>query len=520
MSNGRPGVSPYVIALVVMLSTFMEVLDTSVANVALPHIAGSLSATIDESTWVLTSYLVANAVVLPMGGWFASLIGRKRFYLLCVLLFTCSSLLCALAPSLGWLIFFRVLQGLGGGGLQPISQSILVESFPPRKRGQAMAMYGLGVVLAPLIGPVLGGWLTDNYSWGWIFLINIPVGMVSLVLAGQLLVDPPYLKRISLKDSRQIDFIGFGLVILGLASLEIVLDEGQRQDWFSSSFIVVFAVLAVVGLVAAVLWELRQEHPVVDLRLLKDRTFASSSVMLFAVGFVLYGSTFLIPVFLQTMLGFDATTSGLVMTPGGLIVMVSMPLVGFLVHRIDTRIMVIYGMTMTGIGLFLMSGFNLEIGYWDAAAARCIQSLGLASLFVPINVIAYATLSRDMAIRAAGLMNLFRNIGGSVGIAILSTVLSRRTQYHQTVLAAHATATSLPHQAFLAGVGQRLASGGEAAADALHRALGLLYAQILRQATYLAMMDVFFVVGCICFAVVPVVFIMRRPPRHEEQSPD
>ena len=512
MSNARAGVSPYVVAMVVMLTTFMEVLDTSVANVALPHIAGSLSATIDESTWVLTSYLVANAVVLPMAGWFGSLMGRKRFYLLCVLLFTVSSLLCAAAPTLGWLIFFRVLQGLGGGGLQPTSQSILMESFPPHKRGQAMAMYGLGVVLAPLIGPVLGGWLTDNFSWNWIFLINIPVGVVSMALAGAILTDPPYLKRISLKDSRQIDFVGFGLVILGLASLEIVLDEGQRNDWFSSSFIVVFAVLAVAGLLAAVVWELRQEHPVVDLRLLRDRTFASACVMLFAVGFVLYGSTFLIPVFLQTMLGFDATTSGLVMTPGGIVVLFCMPLVGHLVHRIDTRLMVIYGVTMTGLGLLLMSGFTLQVGYRDAALARVVQSLGLASLFIPINVIAYATLSREMANRAAGLMNLFRNIGGSVGIAILSTVLSRRTQFHQTVLVGHITPTSLPHRAFVAGVGQALAARGQNAADAMHQALGLLYAQTLRQATYLAMMDVFFVVACICFAVIPLVFIMRRPP--------
>lgn len=510
MANARQGVSPYVIAMVVMLTTFMEVLDTSVANVSLPHIAGSLSATIDESTWVLTSYLVANAVVLPMSGWFSSLLGRKRFYLTCVFIFTVSSLLCATAPSLGWLIFFRILQGLGGGGLQPTSQSILMESFPPEKHGQAMALYGIGVVFAPVIGPVLGGWLTDHYSWHWIFLINIPVGIIAMVLSSAILVDPPYLKRLSFKDSKQIDFIGFGLVVLGLASLEIVLDEGQRHDWFSSPFIVCFAVLAVVGLVTLVFWELRHKHPVVNLRLLKDRTFAGSNFMLFTLGFVLYGSTFLIPVFLQTMLGFDATTSGLVMTPGGLVILVSMPIVGFLVRRVDTRAMVGYGLMMTGFGLLLMANWNLSIGYWDAAMGRIVQSMGLAALFIPINVMAYATLARERANEAAGIMNLSRNIGGSVGIALLSTLLSRRTQFHQVQLTAHITPTSTDHLNFVQGAGRALMAKGYSAVDAVHHGWGLLWGQTLRQSAYLAMLDVFFVAACVSFAVLPILFFMRR----------
>lgn len=511
MSNAREGVNPYVIAMVVMLTTFMEVLDTSVANVSLPHIAGSLSSTIDESTWVLTSYLVANAVVLPMSGWFSSLLGRKRFYLICVAVFTASSLLCALAPSLPWLIFFRVVQGLGGGGLQPTSQSILMESFPHEKRGQAMAMYGLGVVFAPVIGPVLGGWLTENFSWHWIFLINIPVGLVAMALSSAILVDPPYLKRLSRKDRSQIDVVGFGLIVLGLASLEIVLDEGQRHDWFSSPFIITFAILAVVGLVAAVLWELNHEHPVVDLRLLKDRTFAASSIMLFTLGFVLYSSTFLIPVFLQTVLGFDATTSGLVMTPGGLVILVSMPIVGILVRKLDTRAMVIYGMCMTGLGLFLMSRWNLQIGYWDAARARIVQSMGLAFLFIPINVIAFATLSKERANQASGLMNLFRNIGGSVGIALLSTLLARRTQFHQVRLTDHLTPSSLEHQAFAGRITRALFARTGDWADSVHRGWGLLYGQTLRQAYYVAILDVFFVAACICFAVVPLCLLMKKP---------
>jgi len=511
MLNARRGVSPYVIAMVVMLTTFMEVLDTSVANVSLPHIAGSLSATIQESTWVLTSYLVANAVVLPMSGWFSSLLGRKRFYLICVFIFTASSLLCAMAPTLGWLIFFRILQGLGGGGLQPTSQSILMESFPPEKHGQAMALYGIGVVFAPVIGPVLGGWLTDHFSWHWIFLINIPVGILSMILSSAILHDPPYLKRLSFKDSRQMDFIGFGLVVLGLASLEIVLDEGQRHDWFSSPFILCFTALAVVGLVTMVFWELRHKHPVVNLRLLKDRTFASSNFLLFTLGFVLYGSTFLIPIFLQTMLGFDATTSGLVMTPGGLVILVSMPIVGYLVRKVDTRLLIAYGLMMTGFGLLLMANWNLSIGYWNAAMGRIVQSMGLACLFIPINVMAYATLSREKANEAAGLMNLSRNIGGSVGIALLSTLLSRRTQFHQTQLVSHITESSTPHHGFVAGVSRALVAKGYGAVDATQHAWGLLWGQTLRQSALLAMLDVFFVAACISFAVLPVLFIMRRP---------
>ena len=520
MANARKGVSPYVIAMVVMLTTFMEVLDTSVANVSLSHIAGSLSATLDESTWVLTSYLVANAVVLPMSGWFSSLLGRKRFYLSCVFIFTASSLLCAMAPSLGWLIFFRVLQGLGGGGLQPTSQSILMESFPPEKRGQAMAMFGIGVIFAPIIGPVLGGWLTDNFNWHWIFLINIPVGILSIVLTSAILQDPPYLKRLSLKDGRQIDFLGFGLVVLGLASLEIVLDEGQRNDWFSSPFIVTFAVLAVVGLVAMVFWELHHEHPVVDLRLLKDRTFASSTVLLFMLGFVLYGSTFLIPTFLQTMAGFDATTSGLVMTPGGFVILVSMPIVGALVRKVDTRLMVAYGLIMTGIGLHIMSTWALGTGYWDAAFARIVQSMGLGCLFIPISVMAYSTLSKEMANQAAGLMNLFRNIGGSVGIALLNTLLSRRTQFHQVQLTSHISSGSPIPQAYAAGIGRALVAKGYSGVDAVQRGWGLVWGQVLRQSRYLAMLDVFFVASCVCFAAIPLLLIMRRPHHDAEPSTD
>jgi MFS transporter, DHA2 family, multidrug resistance protein len=339
------------------------------------------------------------------------------------------------------------------------------------------------------------------------------VGILSMVLSSAILVDPPYLKRLRFKDSKQIDFVGFGLVVLGLAALEIVLDEGQRNDWFSSPFIVGFAIVAVVGLVAMVFWELHHEHPVVNLRLLKDRAFASSNFMLFALGFVLYGSTFMIPIFLQTMLGFDATTSGLVMSPGGIVILLSMPIVGLLVRRVDTRALVAYGLILTGSGLIIMSGWNLGIGYWNAATARIVQCMGLAALFIPINVMAYSTLSRELSNQAAGLMNLSRNIGGSVGIALLSTLLSRRTQFHQVQLVSHITPTSAAHLNFVAGTGRALMAKGYSGVDALQHGWGLLWGQTLRQARYLAMLDVFFVAGCICFAVLPILFLIRKPRR-------
>ena len=325
----KPAINPWVIAGVVMLATFMEVLDTSVANVALPHIAGSLASTPDESTWVLTAYLVANAIVLPLSGWFSTLFGRKRFYMTCVLLFTISSAMCGLAPSLGMLILFRVLQGLGGGALQPVSQAILRETFPREKQGMAMAVYGMGVVLAPVVGPTLGGWITDNYTWRWIFLINIPVGICSLLFTSLLIFDPPYLVRKSLKDGLKIDYIGLGLLAAGLGALEIALDEGQRNDWFASGGIVAATIIAVVALISVVFWELRQKDPVVDFHLLKDRNFAISTLTMFMLGFVLYGSTMALPLFLQTLLGYTAMQSGMALSPGGLAIMVMMPVVGF-----------------------------------------------------------------------------------------------------------------------------------------------------------------------------------------------
>ncbi len=511
MTSSHRHINPWIIALTVMIATFMEVLDTSVANVALPHIAGNLSATVEETTWVLTSYLVANAVVLPLGGYFASLMGRKRFYLTCVTIFTVASLLCGIAPSLGWLIFFRVLQGLGGGGLQPISQAILVETFPHEKRGAAMAVYGMGVVLAPIIGPVLGGWITDNFSWHWIFLINIPVGFLSFTLTSSLVHDPPTFHRISLKEGARFDYMGIGILTLGLASLEIVLDEGQRKGWFSSGFIVFFTITAVAGLLFAIFYELRKERPIVDLRLLKDRTFAVSILMLFVLGFVLYGSLALLPIFLQTMLGYSALLSGWVLSPGGLAVLLMMPVVAMLLKKVDARWLIGFGFTSCGLGLLQMSGFNLQVDFQTAMSSRVVQSLGFAFLFVPINVSAFQHIPPDKTNYAAGLMNLVRNIGGSTGIAIATTLLARRAQFHQTALIGHLSPGNPAYQGFLDRTTQMgILRGGLSPADAAHMAQGAAYGTVIRQSSMMAFADTFLIMGVLCFALVPLLFLMRR----------
>jgi DHA2 family multidrug resistance protein len=500
--------------MTVMLATFMEVLDTSVANVSLPHIAGSLSASMDESTWVLTSYLVANAIILPMGGWFSMLLGRKRFYMICVTLFTISSLLCGIAPSLGALVFFRILQGLGGGALQPISQAILVESFPREKQGMAMAVFGMGVVVAPVIGPTLGGWITDNYTWRWVFLINIPVGIVSLVLTALLIFDPSYLRRKSLGNGFKIDYTGFGLLAVGLGALEVVLDEGQKEDWFSSHFIVAFTVIMVFCLIAVVFWELRQKEPIIDFRILKDRNYTVATVTMLVLGFILYSSTALMPLFLQTLLGYTAMMSGLVLSPGGLVVVVCLPLVGLLVRKYQPRWLVIFGVVVTSLGLYRMAGFNLDIDYGTALWSRMVQSLGLAFLFVPISVMAFASIPKERTNYATGLFNLARNIGGSSGIATATTLLARRAQFHQSVLVAHLTPYDPQYRQALAGAAATLRHAGSSAPEAALQARGLIYGTMLRQSSMLAFADAFWVMATLFLAVVPLMFLIKkvRPP--------
>jgi len=504
-------INPWVIAVTVTLATFMEVLDTSIANVALPHIAGNLSAGSDESTWVLTSYLVSNAIVLPLSGWFSGLMGRKRFYMTCVALFTVSSFLCGLAPSLGVLVLFRILQGAGGGGLQPSEQAILNDTFPLEKRGMAFAVYGLAVVVAPTIGPWLGGWITDNFSWRWIFYINIPVGILSLLLTNFLVSDPPYMKKSNLKAGFRIDYIGIGLISLGLGSMQIILDKGQREDWFSSNFIRGFFALMVVGLVAGVIWELREKEPVVDLKMLKDRNFAIATLAMFFLGFVLYASTVLIPQLLQQLLGYTAQLAGMALSPGGAVLMFMMPVVGILVSKLDTRILVSFGCFAASFALFVMAGWDLGLDYRHAVEARMLQSFGLAFLFIPINVAAFAYVPKEKTNMGTGIINLARNIGASVGIATVTTMLDRRTQFHLARLTEKANELSAAYHNTLNGIQTRLIAAGSTTANASAQAHGFIYGTIERQAAMLAFLDDFKMLGIVFLAVVPVLLLLRKP---------
>jgi len=506
---------PWIIAFTVMLAIFMEVLDTSVANVALPHIAGNLSAGVDESTWVLTSYLVSNAIVLPLTGWFSSIFGRKRFYMACVVIFTLSSLLCGLAPSLPLLVFFRVLQGAGGGALQPISQAILLESFPKEKRGMAMAVFGMGVVLAPIIGPTLGGWITDSYSWRWIFLINIPVGVVSIILTLFLVFDPPYLVRKSLREGARIDYIGIGLLSVGLGFLQVVLDKGERKDWFGSNFIIWCAVVAAVGLLGAFLWEFSQEDPAVDFHLLKERNFLIATMTMFMLGVVLYGSTALLPIFLQTLLGYTALLSGLVLSPGGILVVILLPVVGKLLTRVESRWLVVFGLVVLSLSLFHMANFNLEVDFVTAMTARIYQSAGMAFLFVPINVMAFYFIPKEKINNATGIINLARNIGGSVGIAGVVTMLARRAQFHQAVLVSHMTPLDTAYRTMLGGARQMLTVQGSNPVQAAYQAQGLAYGLLMRHSTMMAFLDDFWLMAVVILLVIPFMFLMKKVQPHK-----
>jgi DHA2 family multidrug resistance protein len=427
-------------------------------------------------------------------------------------IFTVSSFLCGIAPSLGFLIFFRVMQGLGGGALQPISQAILVESFPRHKQGMAMAVYGMGVVVAPVIGPTLGGWITDNFSWGWIFFINIPVGILSLLLTSALIHDPPYLVRKSLGSGFKIDYIGFGLLAMGLGSLEIVLDEGQRNDWFGSNFIVAFAIAAVIGLIGVVVWELRQKQPVIDFHVLKERNFALATLCMLVLGFVLYGSTTLLPLFLQTLLGYTALLSGLVLSPGGVAICICMPIVGMLLRKYQARWLIIFGVLVSAFGLLAMSRFNLEVDYTTAVWGRVVQSTGLAFLFVPISTVAFARLPRERVNYATGLFNLARNIGGSSGIAAITTILARRAQYHQSILVSHLTPYDSAYRDVLRRTAQALQAGGASGADAAVQAQGAVSGTLLKQSTMLAFSDAFFIMGVLFLVIVPLMFLIKKTP--------
>jgi len=506
--------NPWIVALVVTMGTFMEVLDTSIANVALPHIAGSLSASQDESTWVLTSYLVANAIILPISGWISSVIGRRNFYLGSVILFTVFSACCGLAPTLAALVIFRVLQGLAGGGLQPSVQAILADAFPGEKRGMAMAVYTVAILCAPVLGPTLGGWITDNYSWRWIFYINIPVGVLCAMFTRIVLHDPPHLAkaRAALRGKPlQIDGVGLGLVSIGLASLEVVLDRGQELDWFGSTFITWATIIAVAALIGAVVWELHVKNPVVNLRLLKERNFLFCCLIVLGSYTALYATTFLMPQFMQELLGYDATTAGLAVSPAGLVTMLEVPLVGWMLSRgTDARRLIACGIATMALGTYWLSLANLDVAESNLIWPRVLQIMGLGMTTVPLSTIMFRFLPNDQSSNAAGIYALVRNEGGSIGIALSSTFLQRMTQTHQTYLGADIASSSPGVLQQVQSVGSAI---GGAAIDRTYDGMAYLYQQVQRQATLLAYMDQYRMFTYILVALLPFVLFLKRPPR-------
>jgi DHA2 family multidrug resistance protein len=502
-------INPWIIAIAVMLSTFMEVLDTTVVNVSLPHIAGSLSATVDEATWALTSYLVANAVILPITGWLASVFGRKRLLMMAVTGFTVASFLCGLAPSLLLLIVFRILQGACGGALQPISQAVLLESFPPEGRGKAMAFWGLGIVVAPMLGPVLGGWLTDSYSWRWVFYINVPVGIASLVMTELFIFDPSYIRRIS----SRIDYWGIGMLAVGVASLQIVLDKGQEEDWFGSHWIAALAVVAIVALTTLVIYELYVGHPVLDLRVFRLRTYSAGVALMTIMGVVLYGSLVMLPIMLQTLLGYTAVQAGLSMFPRGLGSFLAMPFVGAIMTRFDPRRLLWVGIIACTASLLLLGSLSLDVGYWNIFWPQFLQGASLAFLFVPLTTATMAPIRREVMGNATSIFNLMRNLGGSVGIAAVTTLVARHEQTNTNTLGANITFGNRSAQSSLEMLRRRFLSGGADAVTANRRAYAAMFGMVQRQAAMLAFNHTYWLLAALFLLMLPLVALMSKPSR-------
>ncbi|MCU1223345.1 MAG: drug resistance transporter, EmrB/QacA subfamily [Edaphobacter sp.] len=517
----KPSHNPWAVALTVTLATFMEVLDTSIANVALPHMAGSLGASQDEATWVLTSYLVSSAIVLPISGWLSNRFGRKRFYMTCVALFTVCSLLCGIANTLPLLIIARILQGAGGGGLAPSEQAILADTFPIEKRGQAFAVYGMAVVVAPAIGPTLGGWITDNFNWHWIFFINLPVGLLSLYLSNRMVEDPPHLKlRKEQAKHEKIDFMGLGLVALGVGCLEFTLDKGQQKDWFSDPMIVTFASLAVIVLVTFAIWEWNHPDPIVDLKLLKNRNFGTAVFLQLILGMVLFGSTVLIPQYLQVLLGYTAERAGMVLSPAGFVMMAMMFVAGRSLGKFDPRLMVSLGYIATALGIYNLTRLDLNTAFGTVTLWRMLQVVGLPFIFIPISTLNYVGVPANKTNQISSLSNFARNLGGSAGTALLTTFLARSSQVHQVALSANVIPGSVPYRLYMNRMKDLLISGGMSSSAATQMAIGRAYQEMLRQASMLSYQNAFLILSVVILLLTPLPFIMRLPSKNTKLDPE
>lgn len=506
----------WLIVIAVITPTLIEVLDTSVANVALAHIQGSISAGQDEVTWVLTSYLVANAIVIPMSGWLSSVFGRKNYLLLSIGVFTVSSLLCGAATSLSQIVLFRVIQGIGGGGLQPLSQAILLETFPVEKRGMAMSIFGLGVVLGPILGPIIGGYLTDNYSWRWIFWVNLPVGIFAYYMVKSYVFDPSYMSR--RQKGEQIDVIGLALLTLGIGALQVVLDRGQQEDWMGSDVILCLSITSAISLIGLVLWELRHPNPILNLRILKNINFTTGSLVMFFGFFAFFGSLVLLPQFMQSLLGYTAFQAGLVLGPGGALTLVAMPIVGRLTEKIDARLLLCFGLAVCSVSLFYMSNFTLSIDFATAARSRLIQGAAMPFFFVSLSMLSFATVKVEDMNNASAIFNLLRNLGGSFGVAFVTTLVARRSQYHQSVLSEHLNPLNDNYNLALQNIMSYLEAQGGNLADLTQAAQGVIYKQLIMQAASLAFNDTFLLLGWLFAALIGMTWIIKKAPARGKKT--
>jgi MFS transporter, DHA2 family, multidrug resistance protein len=506
----RPRVNPWLIGITVSMAAFLEVLDTSVANVALPYIAGNLGASYDDSTWVLTSYLAANAIVLPVSGWLAEVIGRKRYFILSLIVFTVSSLLCGLAPNLPLLLLFRAVQGVGGGGLQPMAQAILNDTFPPEQRGAAFALYGITAVLAPTVGPMVGGWITDNYSWRWIFFIKLPIALLALYMTYALVRDTSTSGRVK-RGGIRVDYIGIAFLTLGVASLQVLLDKGQEDDWFGSHFIVTLSVTAAVCLSALVVWEWFRKDPIIDVRMFKSFNFAAANLMMFMMGVMLFSTLVLIPEFLQTLLGYTAELAGLVLSASGFILLLMMPIVGRLTSKVQARYLIAAGWLCLAIGL-IYSAYQIDlfISFDFAMWLRCAQVVGIGFLFVPITAAGYIGVPAEKGNSVSGMVNFMRNIGSSIGTSIVTTMIARRSQYHQQILVGHITPDTPAFRRAAHGLTRSIEHSGLDAVDAHNQAIARFYALVNQQAHTLSFMDTFWVLGVLCAIMFVLAFFLKK----------